>query len=299
MPMLTVSIALLSLGNPFPRLAPGNHDKTIEVNGQARTYFIHVPKSYDPEKATPVVLALHPFATTATMFERLSGLSRASEREGFVVVYPNGTGRGNVLAWNDGMMPLKKVDDVGFLSKVLDEVETQIHVDKRRVYATGMSNGAMMCYRLASELSGRIAAVAAVAGTMTVRRIESKRPVPILHIHGTSDTIVPYAGGKPPGPMPVRFRSVEESVLAWAKFNGCPETPRVEKLPDAVTDGTQVLRRVYGPGKGGAEVVLYIVEGGGHTWPGRPIPVPLMGKATRDVSGDVLICDFFRKHSLN
>lgn len=299
MSMLTVSIAMLAIGNPFPKLAPGNHDRTIEFDGQSRTYFVHVPKSYDPAKATPLVLALHPFATTAVKFERLSGLSKASEREGFIVVYPNGTGRANVLSWNDGMMPLKRSDDVGFLSRVLDEVETQVHVDKKRIYAAGMSNGAMMCYRLASELSGRIAAVAAVAGTMTVRQIDSKRPVPILHIHGTSDTIVPYAGGKPPGPMPVRFRSVEESVLAWAKFNGCPETPRVEELPDPINDGTHVLRRVYGPGKSGAEVILYVVEGGGHTWPGKPIPVPMMGKATRDVMGDELIWDFFRKHTLN
>src|SRR4051812_43908742 len=152
------------------RLTPGDHTRTVEVGGQARPYLLHVPPAHDARRPTPVVLALHPFATNGPMMARISGLSGTADRDGFLVAYPNGTGTGPMLRWNVGRPAGGGPDDVGYLAGVLDDVASITNVDRKRVYATGFSNGAMMCYRLASELSDRIAAVAPVAGVMTVGR---------------------------------------------------------------------------------------------------------------------------------
>src|SRR5262249_2574796 len=160
----------------------------------------------------------------------------------------------------------------------------------------GMSNGAMMCYRLASELSDRIAAIAPVSGTMATERCLNRRPVPVLHFHGTKDPLVSFGGPNEYVSKSLTFKSVHDSVLSWARANGCPETPEVADAPDLADDGTAVQRKVYGPGKDGSEVVLYVIRGGGHTWPGRDPRTILLGKSTKDISANDLIWDFFRKH---
>jgi polyhydroxybutyrate depolymerase len=119
-----------------------------------------------------------------------------------------------------------------------------------------------------------------------------------MHFHGDADTIVPFAGPGDDTPPFVRFRSVEESIRLWVKLNACPAEPAVTEMPDAENDGTRVKRRVYGPGADGAEVVLFVIEGGGHTWPGQKSPLALMGISTLDISANDLIWEFFKKHSL-
>jgi polyhydroxybutyrate depolymerase len=162
------------------------------------------------------------------------------------------------------------------------------------VFATGLSNGGMMCYRLAAELSDRIAAIAPVAGTMALVETHPARPVPVMHFHGTEDKIAP-AEGSGKGRV---FRSVEENIQIWCRVNGCPTTPQVTALDDRVQDGTTVACKVYGPGKDGAEVVLYEIIGGGHTWPGQPPPVKFLGRSTFDISANDLMWEFFQKHPL-
>jgi polyhydroxybutyrate depolymerase len=245
----------------------------------------------------PVVLALHAFATNALLMELTCGLNDTADQEGFLVVYPSGTGRGAMLHWNDGGIPLGRVDDVGFIARMLDDVEAVARVDSRRVYATGYSNGAMMCYRLASELSERIAAIAPVAGTMADSRIGATRPVSVIHLHGTLDRLAPFDGFSDPL-RAARFKSIDETVRAWAEANACPDNPKAAVLPDAAADGTRVRRTVFGPGKGGSEVVLYAIEGGGHTWPGRKPVADLLGRSTRDITGNDVIWEFFRKHPI-
>ena len=172
-----------------------------------------------------------------------------------------------------------------------------LNVDSGRIFATGMSNGGMMCYRLAAELSERIAAIAPVAGTMAGAEAKPKRPVPLLHFHGTEDPLVPFGGPDQRVPKLLTFKSVEDSVTAWVKLNGCQEEPLIEELPDIADDGTKVTRKTY-RNDAGAEVVLVIVTGGGHTWPGRQLPVKLMGRSTRDISATDMIWDFFVRHPL-
>src|SRR5262249_14403775 len=159
-----------------------------------RTYRVYAPPKLDRTKPAPLLVALHGYGMTSAMMPSFTGLNKKADREGFVGVYPDGTGV--VQAWHAGRFPpgrdSKKVNDVAFIAKVIDDVSAQLPIDPKRVYCTGMSNGGMMCYRVANELSGRIAAAAPVAGTMSIPKAAPKRPVPLLHIHCRGDSIVPY-----------------------------------------------------------------------------------------------------------
>ena len=286
---------------PTPPKAGDTVRRQVTVNGAVRSYLVHLPPTYDPRKPTPVVLTFHGAFMNGWMMGRLSGMSAKADEAGFVVVYPNGTGLGETsLFFNASADPQPggPPDDVAFTAKLLDDLATVVAIDPKRVFATGMSNGGMMCHRLAAELSDRIAAVAPVAGTLALPAVHPKRPVPVIHFHGSADGIVPFAGPRGRTPPNMQFRSVPDTIAAWVEADGCPKTPTVEKLPDAADDGTTVTRTTYGPGTDGAEVVLIEVKEGGHTWPGRPPPAPYLGKSTSDVKAVDLAWDFFQKHPM-
>ncbi len=123
-------------------------------------------------------------------------------------------------------------------------------------------------------------------------------PVPVMHFHGTADKLVPFNGPDERMAKVVAFKSVEETIRIWAKVNGCPSKPKTTDLPDTAHDGTTVTQRVYGPGKDGAEVILFTIQDGGHTWPGRTWPVPWLGKTTENISANDLMWDFFKRHPM-
>ena len=280
-------------------LAPGNHTRTIEMGEAKRSYLVHIPKEYDPKKPTPVVLALHGAGMNGPMMAAFSGLSKTADSEGFIVVYPNGTGAGQLLlVWNSGGLDASKADDAAYIGKVLDDLGTVAPIDKKRVYACGLSNGAMMCYRLAAEMSDRIAAIAPVAGTIAIEESKPKRPVPVIHFHGTEDTLVPFNGFKARNGRLKKIKSVEDSVQTWVKLNGCPAKPVVMEMPAKGDDELKTTRKTYGPGKDDAEVVVYVIDGGGHTWPGRKPMVGLLGKSATNVDANQLIWEFFKKHPM-
>ncbi len=282
-------------------LTPGDHARTLQVDGQARSYLVHVPPKYDPATPLPVVLVFHGAGMNAGMMQRFSGLDGKADEAGFLAVYPNGTGAGPFLTFNSGGVEWelikKQPNDVAFVGQLLDDLATVAAVDPKRVYAAGLSNGGMMCYRLAAELSNRIAAIAPVAGTMAVNEAQPTRPVPILHFHGTEDRLVPYGGPDRRVPKFLTFKSVDETVATWVKLNGCQSEPVVEELPDTAEDGTKVTRKTY-RGANGAEVVLVTIACGGHTWPGRGAPFFLIGRSTRDICANDLIWEFFSRHPL-
>ena len=181
-----------------------------------------------------------------------------------------------------------KADDVAFIGKLLDDLGTVVTVDGKRAYACGMSNGGMMCYRLAAELYDRIAAGAPVAGTVAIDDSKPKRPVPVIHFHGSKDGIVPFEMTKGKAPSFMNLKGVEDSIQTWVKLNGCEEKPKTDTLSKD-GDEMKVTRTTYGGGKGGSEVVLVVVEGGGHTWPGREPPVGFIGESAKNVSANDLM----------
>lgn len=297
-------IAALSVSQP-DALGPGDHRRTITVDNLKRGHWIHVPPKYDPMQPAPVVLALHGMGMDAKMMEFFTGLNKTADENNFITVYPNGTGPGGLLlTWNAGLFPgdlnkKDKADDIKYLGKVLDDVESVLKVNKKRIYVTGMSNGGMMSYRLASEMSERVAAIAPVAGTMALEKYEPKRPVPVIHFHGTKDTLVPFNGPdrkKDIGKL-LRFRSVDASILACVKANGGEETV-AESDVDVKEEKLKVKRKTYSCAKGKADVVLYIIENGGHTWPGSQLAPAFLGLSTRNFSANDVMWEFLRKQAL-
>lgn len=282
-----------------PITKAGDFVRKMALDGFARTYVVHVPEGLDLTKPVPVVLLLHGAGMNAQMMQHFCGMNAQARKSGFVAVYPNGTGVAQTfLTWNSGGIGPEraKPDDTAFIRAVLDELERQLKVDRRRVYAAGLSNGGMMSYRLGAELSDRIAAVAAVGGTLAIPDPKPGRPVPAMHFHGTLDRIVPFAGPKKRGRT--SFQSVAETVDKWRQLNCCPEKPVILEVPDQFDDGTTVRIFRYGPGKAGTEVVQVDVIGGGHTWPGQQPSVSWIGKSTKEISANQMIWDFFQKHPL-
>jgi len=301
---MNVGLMLVMAAGVWQGLGPGDHTRSLSVDGRARSYLVHVPPQYRSDQPVPVVLAFHGGGSNAEQMVRFCGLNEKADQEGFVVVYPNGTGRNErILTWNGGnccaYAMRNAVDDVGFVRALLDDLGKVLAVDRKRVFATGMSNGAIMAYRLASELSDRIAAIAPVAGPMGTARCHPKRPVPVIHFHGTGDQYAPFHGGQGSKSIsPTFFYSVEHSIRAWVQANGCPETPVVTELPDKADDGMRVRRKTYGPGKQGSEVVLVEIDNGGHTWPGREPLLARLGPSTKDICANDLMWEFFTRHPM-
>jgi polyhydroxybutyrate depolymerase len=281
-----------------PALTPGDHTRKLTVDGKDRSYYVHVPPSYKADVATPVVLCFHGAWMNGPLMAVFCGMNRKADAAGFIVVYPNGTGPNDTtLFFNAFEDRNNRVDDVKFTAKILDDVEASANVDPKRVFATGMSNGGFMCYKLAAEMSERIAAIAPVAGTMAIADAHPKRPVPVLHVHGTADNIVPYDGPNTETGRLLHFSSVDHTIAAWVKLDGCEKTPTVTELSPVVEDGTSVEVKTFGGGKDGAEVVVYAVKNGGHTWPGRPA-LAFLGNASRNLNANDVIWEFFEKHPM-
>lgn len=289
---------------------PGDYGRKFKFGRSNRFYEIHVPPSYDKSKPVPVVLVFHGGGGDPGTIRYESGMDRVADREGFIVVYPAGTNRrlllkNRLLLWNDGR-PYKdgsysKVDDVGFVAALLDNIGTLFTIDTKRIYACGYSNGAQFSYRLAKRLSDRIAAIAAVAGHRPVNDSfdpPPSRPISVMQFSGLEDEIGPYYGGSPPfeAEFKTHLKPVKETIQSWVKFNKCPSEPaEVRRI------GKAVMNR-YGPCKGSTEVVFWTLEDGGHTWPGGEI-VPRaeglgLGNINRDIRASDLMWEFFKKHTL-
>lgn len=283
-------------------LPAGDHRQKIEVDGRDRSFLVHVPPQYDPRTPTPVVLVFHGAGMSASSIIPFSGMNAKSDEAGFIAVYPNGTGLARFYTFNAGgrrgKMAEGSADDVKFVRALLDHLATIISVDSQRVFATGMSNGGMMCYRLAAELNDRIAAIAPIAGTLAVEVAELKRPVSVMHFHGTADAIVPMGGPADGNPRMLTFNSVADTISLWTRLDGCPSEGVTSEIPCREDDGTSVRQTRYGPGRDGTEVVLIEIEGGGHTWPGQKSPAKFIGKSTLNISANDLMWEFFQRHPL-
>ena len=276
--------------------------RTIRFDGLERTYLLHVPGGFPQGRPAGLVFVLHGGGGTGRNMEQMTQFSGLADREGFIAVYPDAVERN----WNDArdapniQAQRENVDDVGFIGALIALLTREFGIDPRWVYSTGISNGAFMSQRLAVELSDRIAAIAPVVGGMAPRLRERtpNAPVSVLVMNGTDDPLVPYQGG-----TVARTRgetiSVADIVRLWVTHNRCADRPETVFLPDRdPADGTRVRRTVYGSCAGKTEVVLYTIEGGGHTWPGGPqyLPAAVVGRVSRDIDATRVIWDFFAAH---
>jgi polyhydroxybutyrate depolymerase len=262
---------------------------TLDVDGRTRTYFLHVPRGYDGTRPAPLVVLLHGAGQSPRSAEKMSGMSAKADTENFLVVYPSGTGRlSSMPTWNSGACcgyaMENNVDDVGFLRALLNKLEQDYAVDRKRVFVTGISNGGMMSYRLACELADRIAAIAPVEGAQDTPCHPSS-PVSVVIFHGTADRLVPFNGGTTPFQIgSIRSDTpVADTVSFWVKEDGCLPVPRHEEAGVLHTD-------LYSGCNEGAAVELCAIDGGHHAWPGTRT-------SGNDVAATDLIWSFFSTHS--
>ena len=279
-------------------------DRHITVGGRERGYRLHLPPMVDRAKPRPLVLVFHGGGGDPDSAERLTRFSELADREGFIAAYPAGVAKN----WNDGREnPYSgafrdRVDDVAFVSALLDALAGELKLDPARIYATGISNGAIFVNYLAVGLSSRIAAIAPVAGSIAVpfdARFAPAQPVSVLMINGTEDPLVPYQGGGVARGRRGQVIGVEQAVQKWAVANGCSGVPRSSALTDVdPADGCRGISLTWTDCRDGAAVVLYRLEGSGHAWPGgaQYLPDFIIGKVCRDVDATAAIWQFFLAH---
>lgn len=269
--------------------------ESIDVNGTERDFIVRAPESYEPNQL-PVVLVLHGGGGNARSMMRYSDFGDLAEKEGVLVVFPNGADRG----WNDGRVDKnvrREGDDVEFLGALLDHLEAIYDIDESRVFVTGISNGGFMSIRAACDMPERITAIAPVAASMSEEVFAYCQPtVSALFVHGTEDEWVPYEGG------PVMDEDAERgsavgvpaTVERWVDSNRCTSSPVELPSIDEEDDGTIVKRRRYEECANRVKLEVVEIEGGGHTWPGKSSIVDFaIGTSTDEIDGTELIWDWF------
>lgn len=308
--LAALPFALASWTTAHAALAPGDYDIALVHQSLRRSYLVHVPPQAAAGAALPVVINFHGGGSNARTQRWYTRMDAAADRDGYIAVYPNGTGGlgTRFLTWNAGdccgVAALNRVDDVGFTLAVIDDLAQRTPIDASRVYATGLSNGSMMAYRLAAEASDRIAAVAGVAGAMTLRPFRPKAAIPVMHIHSLDDKRALYAGGLGPAfpqtDTRVFHAPVEEMLKKWVEHNGCPREGRVDapvQGAPGLDDGHTANRVLYAPCRDGTEVVLWKLAGPGHVWPGgrRDFLPRLLGTSSAVIDANREMWRFFSR----
>lgn len=297
-----LAICILSAATGCPREPLRLAKEVAWHGGLLRSYLLYVPESYDGSEPVPLVVALHRFSEDGKDMARMTGFNTLAERHGFIVAYPNAVMRCfNGFGWFD------YPDDVAFILDTVDEIAHRYWIDPARTYVTGASNGGFMTYLMACDASDVFAAAAAVMATMPEELAQTPanaRKTPILIMHGTEDPIVPYydsnlliGRGRPVEVLPI-----PETVDYWVRHNGCSPSPLRETLQNAdPNDQTTAIRETYANGRNNAEVVLYTIVGGGHTWPGgiESFPEFIVGDRSNDFRATEVIWDFFQRHPRN
>lgn len=313
--ILLLSLAFaLSCASPTPlgALGPGEHEITLDFAGSSRLYLVRVPPTAAETSGYPVVVAFHGGGGTPWQFRDSRDADELADREGVVWVHPAGTparaGGRRLMTWNAGdccgRASREDVDDVGFVAALLDDLAGRIPVDRRRIYATGHSNGGMMTMRVGAQLADRFAAIAPVGGVARMSAFPPKKALPVLHIHSVDDPRALFEGGVGPATGLTRRRNefvgVLESLEAWRGASGChvetrEEQPRRWSAPDG---SVHTATRVEWLGcKPEAPVTLLRLTGAGHGWPGGRVAMPrLVGPGTKVIDADEEAWAFFQQH---
>lgn len=312
--MLRMSVVVLTCGLLLPitgclgtlktEFQPGDYDMSIAHGGVMRTFKLHVPKKYCDCESAALVLMFHGGAGSAEQAAADYGWNEKSDAVGFVVAYPDGTGL--LRTWNAmhccGAALRADVDDVNFVATLISHLQRTLNIDRRRIYATGMSNGAMLVHRLAAERSDLFAAIAPVAGSVGGRATADSEEVwpptpseavPAIIFHGQEDQHVLYDGGQtlvgtPPGRVDI---SAMESAYFWVEANGCEPDP-----VSTVSTSGNVVRDTWCPAVIGGDVILYSIVDQGHAWPGSKKRRPGADSPSQEIDATALIWDFFEAH---
>ncbi len=314
-----VSVALVAaagaiLFSQSSQQEPPQH--TMSFGGHQRSYLVHLPPQVLQPGKLPLVLVFHGGGGSAGQIVRASGFAQLADRHGFLAVFPQGVNK----HWNDGRKSEvfaqqdRRIDDVAWIRALVEKLKRDYPVDPRRIYAVGISNGGMFCQRLAVELSDQLAAVASLTASLPepLKHATPKAPVAVMLINGTADPLLPYQGGEVTirpllgrlgRQLPLRSRgrviSTEETIRYWVRHNGTKPKPHITRLPDTdPQDGCRVEVHRWSGGRGGTEVVLYKVIGGGHGWPGgsQYLGVDRIGHVCQDFDATKAIWQFFARH---
>ncbi len=295
-------------------LAPGDYSFTLQHDGIVRGYLVHMPPQAAGGAPLAVVLNFHGAGSNGKQQEQYSKMDAGADRDGFIAVYPNGTGRfDSHYTWNAGFCcayaMARRVDDVGFVIALIGDLAARTPIERRRVYATGISNGGMLSYRLAEQASAYIAAVAPVAGSMVTRTFMPRRPMPIMAFNSVDDPLLHYSGGYGKGVRSLFHRNlgnpgVEKGLAKWREFDGCPSEPQTAPTLDGESGtnnaGITVTRYSWDPCKDGVEIVLWKFTGAGHVWPGgiQNRFERVLGRSTDLVDANEQMWRFFSKFEL-
>ncbi len=283
---------VFALGEAALFVAANQSTATIMSSGERREYNLHIPRSYDRTKPTPLVISLHGAGMWGAAQEATSGWDRVADRHGFIVVYPTGVSGDGPRIWREQEEGDGLAKDVQFIADLIDSLSASYQIDRRRVYANGLSNGGGMSFALSCLLADRIASVGMVgaAQLLPFSWCKSTRPVPMIDFHGTADLQIPYHGGST-WIAPVRFPDVPTWTAQWAARNRCAPAPKDSAV------ARDVARREYTHCADGADVVLYTIQGGGHTWPGGGyLPEWFVGRTTQSIDASSVMWAFFREH---
>jgi polyhydroxybutyrate depolymerase len=297
--LLPVLLGLLSVQRVFGDDDPLTH---LQSGGLDRTYLIHVPATL-PKGSVPLVVVLHGGGGSAAGAAKQTHFDVESDQGGFIVAYPDGTGRSGFLmrradrqglyTWNAGnccgYAEEHAVDDVGFIRALVMQLEKDYSIDPKRIYATGLSNGAMLSYRLACEASDLFAAVGTVSGGIEVPDCKPSNPVSVIHIHGSADENIPLDGGVGRKAWEKEnHKPIRDTIDFWTKQDGCP----------AAAESTQGELHVetHVGCKDGTAVVFYVIVGGGHAWPGGEQMAFFLDKPSTAMDATAEIWKFFAAH---
>lgn len=265
-------------------------EHALTVGGYRRSYDVHLPNGRAPAEPAPLVLVFHGAGGNAASAKRTTAMEAKADREGFIAVFPNGSGDPKEgLTWNawwwGGPPNRGDADDVAFARAIIDDVARGYRVDRKRIFATGFSNGGMLAYRVGCEAADLVAAIAPVAGALNSEKCGNGPKVSVIAFHGTADKLVPYEGGQPPSqwdPHPRKQKSVQFAMDTWTKRDGC-EFNRDNERKGGVA---HVSYRC----PAGIAVELYALEDQGHAWPGS-VDEPNSGISATDV-----MWEFFKAH---
>ncbi len=279
----------------------------LNSNGIERSYEVFIPKDFSQKQTYPLVFVLHGGGGKAKGMIRLTRarFNQLANRDGFIVVYPNGYKK----SWNDGARDTLgvarklNIDDVKFFSDMIGDLEQKLPVNQSKIFACGISNGGFMVQRLAFELPNKIKGIGIVAANLSVvqsQKPNPKLPVPVMFINGTSDPLVPFKGGFVTVLNNQRGEvlSVEQSIERWLEINECEGEPNVYIYPNKdKKDACSAVRKTWiNPENKKQKVVAITVDNGGHTWPGgkQYLPARLVGNTCNDFNGCDEIWNFFK-----